>query len=120
MDHGRGPYRAGSSNPSIWAKNLERLNTAAAELFERGHVPVVGVNMALAVIERSGPESYERIMRPLSLQLAKRCDAMLRLDGPSPGADAEVQSFRRRGLPVFQSLDDIPSASRTDRPRSLE
>ena len=37
-------------------------------------------------------------------------DRQLReIEGKSIGADAEVDSFRARGLRVFQSLDEIPN-----------
>lgn len=31
---------------------------------------------------------------------------------PDEGADAEVASFRARGLPVFGAVDEIPLSSR--------
>jgi hypothetical protein len=104
-----GPYRSGSSDPAVWASNLRKLNDVAAAILQKGHVPIIGVNMALPVIESAGPNSYDEIMMPLSLDLASRCDAVLRVGGPSIGADAEVETFRERGLPVFFSLDDVPS-----------
>jgi heme-degrading monooxygenase HmoA len=103
-----GPYRSGSTDPGTWAKNLGQMNAAALEVFRNGHVPLIGVNMALPVIGKAGEASYDSIMMPLSLSLAERCDAILRIGGPSRGADEEVESFRRRGLPVFKSIDEIP------------
>lgn len=67
------------------------LNIAALEVFRRGHVPIVGVNMALPLIEIAGQEQYDRIMMPLSLAAAERCDAAFRIGGPSHGADEEVE-----------------------------
>jgi hypothetical protein len=64
--------------------------------------------MALPVIERAGQEAYGSIMQPLSLRLAERCDAVLRIGGSSKGADEEVETFRKRGLTIFESLDEIP------------
>jgi hypothetical protein len=103
-----GPYRSGSSNPSDWAENLRNLNQAAHAIFQKGHVPVIGVNMALPMIATIGEEHYQQIMMPLSLRLTERCDAVLRIGGPSEGADQEVEMFVRRGLPVFRSVDQIP------------
>ena len=45
---------------------------------------------------------------PLSLALAERCDAVLRIGGPSAGADAELARFRDAGKPVFRSVEDVP------------
>jgi len=103
-----GPYRSGSSDPIVWAENLRKLNSAASAIFQKGHVPIIGVNLALPVIEAAGQELYERIMMPLSLSLTERCDAVLRIEGVSKGADDEVDRFRARGLRVFLSIDEIP------------
>jgi hypothetical protein len=105
-----GPYRSGSSNPEVWAENLRRLNWFAHAVFRKGHVPIVGVNLALPVIESAGQETYEHIMPTLSLGLVERCDAVLRIEGASQGADDEVEAFRARGLSVFRSIDEIPNA----------
>ena len=107
-----GPYRSGSSDPAVWAENLRKLNLSAQAIFDKGHVPIIGVNMALPVIETAGEGFYERIMMPLSLRLTERCDAVLRIDGVSTGADEEVGRFRARGLRVFQSIDEIPDRRR--------
>jgi hypothetical protein len=105
-----GPYRSGSSDPGVWAQNLRTLNKAANAIFEKGHVPIIGVNLALPIIESVGQEAYRTIMMPLSLSLTERCDAVLRIEGVSQGADLEVEAFLARGLAVFQSIDEIPSA----------
>jgi hypothetical protein len=104
-----GPYRSGSSDPAVWHQNLRRLNQFAHAVFLKGHLPIVGVNLALPVIESAGEESYGRIMPTLSLGLAERCDGVLRIDGASQGADAEVEAFRARGRSVFRSIDEIPN-----------
>ena len=103
-----GPYRSGSSDPAVWAENLRRLNGAAYAVFRKGHVPIIGVNLALPVIESAGPGSYGEVMQPLSLRLTERCDAILRIGGASRGADEEVEAFVARGLAVFRSLDEVP------------
>jgi hypothetical protein len=36
---------------------------------------------------------------------ARRCDALLRLPGDSPGADEEVKMASELGLPVLTGLD---------------
>jgi len=104
-----GPYRTGSTDPADWAANLHALNAAAYEVFRKGHVPVIGVNLALPIIESAGQHAYEEIMLPLSLRLADRCDAVLRIGGASKGADQEVAQFESRGLPVYRSPAEIPN-----------
>jgi len=107
-----GPYRSGSADPAVWAGNLERLNKAAFEIFRKGHVPIIGVHVALPIIGSIGSDRYDDIMMPLSMRLADRCDAVLRLEGTSAGADEEVALFRSRGLAVFSTIDDIPTVVR--------
>lgn len=105
-----GPYSAGAVDAEAKAANLDALNRAALEVFRRGHVPLIGVNMALPMIEAAGQECYDEIMMPVSLALAGRCDAVLRIGGPSEGADREVALIEARGLPVYRSLDELPPA----------
>jgi hypothetical protein len=106
-----GPYRTGARTHAERAANLRTLNRAAYEVFKRGHLPLVGVNAALPVIEAGGPDTYESVMMPLSLALAERCDGILRVGGASPGADAEVEIVRKAGGRGFGSLADIPSGA---------
>jgi len=107
-----GPYTSGGADKATRKARLEVMNRAALAVFERGHIPVTGVNMALPVIEAAGPKNFDklfdRIMMPLSLALAETCDSCLRIGGASEGADQEAESFRQRGLPVYQNLEDIP------------
>lgn len=104
-----GPYLSGARSAEDRATNLRKLNEAALAVFEKGHVPVIGVNMALPVIEVAGPARFLEIMMPLSLALAERCDAILRIDGQSGGADAELSHFRNAGKPVWRRVEDIPA-----------
>lgn len=106
-----GPYSSGGADAARRAANHRALNAAALALLRRGHVPVIGVNMALPVIEAGG--GFEEVMMPLSLALAERCDACLRIGGASAGADAEVARFRARGLPVWFDLAEVPVATAT-------
>jgi len=105
-----GPYRGGARTEADRQANLDAMNRAAYEVFAKGHVPVIGVNMALPIVQVRGPESYDEIMMPVSLALADRCDACLRIGGASKGADDEVERFKAAGKPVYRRLDEIPSA----------
>jgi hypothetical protein len=105
-----GPYTSGAKTAADRAEYLAVMNRAAAAVFERGHVPVIGVNMALPVIAAAGPKSFAAIMMPLSLALAERCDACLRVGGPSKGADEEMDRFRAAGKPVYRDLAEIQPA----------
>jgi RimJ/RimL family protein N-acetyltransferase len=110
-----GPYSTGTRTESERAENLRELNRVAYEVSRRGHVPIVAANLALPIIEAAGPERYEEIMMPLSLSVAERCDAVLRVGGVSAGADQEVEMVRARGGALYRSLEELPSRLTTPR-----
>lgn len=92
-----GPYKSNSNDLNLWSANLSALNQAALSVFKKGHTPIIGVNMALPVIQVAGESEYNSIMMPLCLGLAKRCDAILRVGGASSGADKEVEFIKSNG-----------------------
>ncbi|WP_198372149.1 DUF1937 family protein [Roseomonas rosulenta] len=111
-----GPYASGGADAPTRAARLAAMNRAALALFRRGHIPVIGVNMALPVIVAAqgrddAGDAYAEVMQPLSLALAERCDAILRLPGESAGADEELARFEAAGKPVFRAVEDIPPAA---------
>ena len=108
-----GPYSSGGANAAKRAANLAEMNLAALAVFEMGHTPVIGVNMALPVIEAAGEDRFEEIMMPISLAFADRCDAILRVGGPSVGADQEVDRMKAAGKPVYFSAADVPGDSKS-------
>lgn len=109
-----GPYRSGTGDdPGKMAANLRRLEAAAWPIFERGHVPMIGEWVALPVLMGAGGGAvgdalYDRVMHPTAERLLQHCDAVLRLEGASAGADNDVRIARARGLPVYRSVDEIP------------
>lgn len=105
-----GPYTGGAKAEADREKNLEAMNRAALAVFEKGHVPLIGVNNALPLIRIAGAERFHEIMMPVSLAVAERCDACLRIGGPSQGADDEMRKFQTAGKPVYTSLDAVPKA----------
>ena len=104
-----GPYTSGTNRPEERARNLARLHDAARAVRRLGHLPVIGVDLALPLVADEQTVSGDRLM-PMSLELARRCDAVLRIGGPSAGADREVELFRERERPVFHAIADIPQA----------
>ncbi|MBX7221138.1 MAG: DUF4406 domain-containing protein [Blastocatellia bacterium] len=101
-----GPYSAPTAE--VREKNLLAMNQAAAAVFERGHIPLIGVNAALPVVACLPEETdrYEAIMA-ISLAVVGGCDALL-LIGESPGANRERDLIRAKGLPVFTAIEQIP------------
>jgi len=91
------------------AREFQRsMNEAALAVFRKGHVPIIGVNLALPLIEIAGEGSFEEIMMPLSLHAAERCDAVLRIGGPSVGADQEVERVQNAGGIVYHAVSEVP------------
>jgi hypothetical protein len=109
-----GPYRSGTGDdPAKMAANLKRLEAAAWPVFRRGHVPMIGEWVALPVLEGAGGGTvgdalYDAILPPTAARLLEHCDAVLRLEGASAGADNDVRLAMARGLPVYRSVDEIP------------
>jgi hypothetical protein len=83
------------------------MNAVAAEVRRRGHIPIVGVNAALPVLEAAGLPHSHAWMMDIALALAARCDALLQI-GHSPGADREADVMRSLGRPIYMDLDDLP------------
>jgi len=54
----------------------------------------------LPIIETVGFNKFEELMMPISLAMADRCDAVLRIGGSSTGADLEVEIFKTKQLTV--------------------
>jgi hypothetical protein len=111
-----GPYRSGTNDDSAFIDtNLRAMYTAALHVWRRGHLPVTGEALALPLVQlagstRTGDDAFNAIFHPLSRLLAQRCDAVLRIGGPSQGADEMVAILQALGRPVYSRIEDIPSA----------
>jgi len=108
-----GPYRSGTDgDPSAMAANLARLEAAAWPVFAAGHIPMIGEWVALPVLRAAGAGPTDpladEVLYPAAERLLARCDAVLRLPGDSAGADQDVAIARRRGLPVYHDVAEIP------------
>lgn len=112
-----GPYRSGTNDdPALMAKNLAYLESVALPLFRAGHLPMIGEWVALPLIAlggsvKPGDAVWNDIQYPVAHQLLAKCDAVLRLDGASAGADNDVRLAQERGLPVYFQLADVPGCS---------
>jgi hypothetical protein len=100
-----GPYSASTEEQK--QINLDAMNTAAARLLELGHIPLIGVNAALPVIQKANvSDRYQGIM-DISMAVMGACDAILML-AESPGANKERDLALSKGLPVYYTINDIP------------
>jgi hypothetical protein len=112
-----GPYASGTDgNPELMARNLKRLEEAAWPIFQAGHVPMIGEWVALPVLDSAGASGptdplAAEVMYPTAERLLQHCDAVLRLPGESRGADQDVAIAQSRGIPVYDSLDEVPNAA---------
>jgi hypothetical protein len=112
-----GPYRSGTGDdPALLERNLRRLESVAWPIFRAGHVPMIGEWVALPVLREAGGTGVadpiaDQIMYPTAERLIERCDAVLRLDGDSTGADQDVALARQRDIPVYFDLAEIPGVA---------
>ncbi|HEX2911980.1 MAG TPA: DUF4406 domain-containing protein [Chloroflexia bacterium] len=108
-----GPYRSGTfDNPDLLKANLEAMNRAALQIYRAGHIPVVGEWFALPLVATAGSRQpgdaiFNEIFHPVAELLLQRCDAVLRIGGPSQGADLMVRIAKEQNKPVFFSPQDI-------------
>ncbi|MGI9106482.1 MAG: DUF4406 domain-containing protein [Pyrinomonadaceae bacterium] len=109
-----GPYRSGTGDDQAkMAANVRAMEAFALPLFRADHIPVVGEWFALPLVslagsERVGDEPFNEIFHPIAERLLARCDGVLRVGGPSQGADQMVQVAREKGLQIFSSLREVP------------
>jgi hypothetical protein len=109
-----GPYRSGTGDdPAKMQANVKSMEGYALPLFRAGHVPVVGEWLALPLValagsQRVGDDAFNEIFHPIAERLLAHCDAVLRVGGPSQGADLMVRVAEEHGLDVYRRLVDVP------------
>jgi len=110
-----GPYRSGTNDdPRLIAQNLDRLESFASQVYQIGHLPMIGEWVALPLMKQAGSARLgdaisEQYLYPVANRLLQRCDAVLRIPGASKGADQDVLLARERGLTVYARLEEIPA-----------
>ena len=114
-----GPYRSGTNDdPKLIKENVKHMTTVALELFRKGHLPVMGEWFALPLIEEAGSAKigdaiFNEIFHPIAIRLIDRCDAVLRIGGPSAGADEMIKVGKEKGKRIFLNKDDISAVITT-------
>lgn len=112
-----GPYRSGTGDdPAKLAANVRAMEAVALPLFRAGHVPVVGEWLALPLAALAGSQcvgdaAFDEVFHPIAERLLARCDAVLRVGGPSAGADRMVEVARAHGLAVYHALAEVPGCA---------
>jgi hypothetical protein len=111
-----GPYRSGTNDdPILISKNVEEMQSYALPIFRTGHIPILGEWLALPLVELAGSRkigdaAFNDIFHPIATRLLSKCDAVLRVGGPSSGADEMVRIGRSLGLKIYRDLAEIPQA----------
>jgi hypothetical protein len=112
-----GPYRSGTNDdPTLIQANVDRMTETALEIYRMGHLPVLGEWFALPLIEAAGSrqigdDAFNEIFHPVAIRLIDHCDAVLRIGGPSGGADEMVRIGRERGKSIFLGKEEVPRLS---------
>jgi hypothetical protein len=111
-----GPYRSGTDDdPALMQKNVEEMESFALPIFRAGHIPILGEWLALPLVElagstKIGDNAFNEIFHPIAVRLLEKCDAVLRVGGPSAGADEMVRVGRSLGLKIYSKLAEIDAA----------
>ena len=111
-----GPYRSGTNDdPQLIAANVKLMTDVALELYQAGHLPVLGEWFALPLVEAAGSKQigdavFNDIFHPVAVKLIDHCDAVLRVGGPSKGADEMVATGKAKGKIIFYSKEEAMSS----------
>lgn len=108
-----GPYRSGTNDmPELIEKNVKAMNETALKIYKRGHLPVLGEWFALPLIATAGSKEmgdaiWNELFHPVAIRLIEKCDAILRIGGPSSGADEMVRIGKEKGKRIFYDIAEI-------------
>jgi hypothetical protein len=100
-----GPYSAPTEEQR--KANFDAMNIAAAKLLEKGHIPLIGVNAAIPVVEKANVADRYKAIMDISLAVIDKCEGILMI-GESPGANKERDLVLSKGLPVYYSIEEVP------------
>lgn len=98
-------YIAGPFTNPDPAENTHRAIQCATKLLDDGLVVPYVPHLTL-FWHAITPRPYETWLA-MDLVVLRRCDALLRLAGHSPGADREVAVARLRCTPIFEDVDEL-------------
>lgn len=112
-----GPYHSETNDdPILMKKNLDKLESVALPLFRKGYIPIIADWVSLPLMHLGGSKAvgdsiWDEMQYQVALRLLEKCDAVLRIEGESKGADNEVKMAKERGLKVYYSLEEIPNSN---------
>ncbi|MEO6001232.1 MAG: hypothetical protein ABIN89_30550 [Chitinophagaceae bacterium] len=111
-----GPYRSGTNdNPHLIKANVKAMTDTALELYNMGHMPVLGEWFALPLIEAAGSKEigdkvFNEMFHPIAVKLIDHCDAVLRIGGASTGADEMIKVGKMKGKIIFLNKNEISAS----------
>jgi len=111
-----GPYRSGTNDdPVLIQKNVALMESYALPIFRSGHIAILGEWLALPLAslagsKKIGDDAFNGIFHPVAVRLLEKCQAVLRVGGPSAGADEMVRIGRELGLQIYRNIEEIPEA----------
>lgn len=111
-----GPYRSGTNDdPHLIEQNVQAMTDTALLLYRMGHMPVLGEWFALPLIKAAGSRKigdavFNEIFHPVAIDLISHCDAVLRIGGPSSGADEMVKVGVEKNKIIYRSIAEVPSS----------
>lgn len=97
-------YIAGPMSHGDIAVNVRNAMEAGSQIINAGHSPFVP--HLYHFLHLHEPQEYGTWMR-VDAAWVEACDALLRLPGHSPGADAEVELASRQGIRCFTEMDEL-------------
>ncbi len=100
-----GPYSAATAEQR--KKNLNAMNEAAAKILEKGHIPIIGMNAALPIVDLAHVADRYKAIMEISLAVINQCEAILIL-AESPGVLKERDLVLANGGKIFYSFAEIP------------
>lgn len=99
-----GPYTIGDT-----IENVKRVIDVADVLVHLGYAPYVPhLNHFWHFVK---PHPYKTWMA-LSMEWLTACESLIRIEGPSPGADDEVRMALKLNIPVYYGLSAFLEARR--------
>ncbi len=77
----------------------------------------MGEWFALPLLKQAGSRKigdpvFDEIFHPIARELIGKCDAVLRIGGPSSGADDMVATEQKLGKKIYRKLEEIPERKR--------
>ena len=112
-----GPYRSGTNDePMLIQRNVDAMEAFALPIFRAGHIPLLGEWLALPLVHLAGSRQlgdapFNEVFHPITTRLLTKCDAVLRVGGPSAGADEMVRVGRELGLKIYATLEEVPTTA---------